>query len=559
MNKKTVALLILLASMTLAAVCFIKIDERNTVWSLEDDGTLSLRISRNNYEVKIRPCRVEQDDTQIYILPSGMKDSVIYNDALSMPVAIDGREVKVFDAFEWEEGRTYALTYENEAGRQEIKVKFETTSAIPAVFIATESGSMRLLDDLKTNFERGKILAVEADGTVSYNGSLTIRGRGSSSWYLFGKKPFNIKLDKAGNLLGMGKDKDWALLANAWDYSYMNNKLAFDMAEKAGFRYVPQAKYADVWFNGEYRGLYLVAEKPEVDDTRVNITDLKLKNQRANPGTDLTRAERFDTETRRGVKLESIPEDITGGYMIERDYRLQPDYPNRSMTVSYFETEAGTAFNVKSPEYADEREVEYIANLTNELEQAILSEDGVAANGKSWLEMIDLTSWGRSYMVAEIAYDMDKDITNAYYYKDTDAIDPKICMGPVWDYDNRFGGYETFAAPDVLSKLSDKGWIRILYDRQEFREAVVEEWERFFRDYLQNEALPMIDRWQKLIEKSVSMDLLRWPRGEGYPVQWPTDTEGQDIRFIQTYDFDAEVSHLKTWLQTRTAFLDGIW
>ena len=559
MNKKTVTLLILLAVMILAAVCFIKIDERNAVLTVESDGTPAILIRRDAYEVTARACRAEADDVWVFVLPAGMDDRVIYNDMLSSLVTVDGRELQRFASFEWEEGRTYSLSFETDGERRELRVRFETTSDIPSVFITTRNNDMEFVNNAKANIESGKILVIEPDGSASYSGRLTFHGRGNSSFFLFDKKPFNVKLEKAGSLLGMKKDKDWVFLANAWDYSYMNNKLAFDIAEKAGFRYVPQAEYADVWFNGEYWGLYLIAEKVEVDEERIDVTDLKLKNQRMNPGVDLTLAEPFDTGARRGVKLESIPENITGGYLIERDYRLQPDYPHRIMTPSYFETDAGTGFNIKSPEYADEREVEYIANLTNELEQAILSEDGTSPTGKSWLDYIDLTSWIRSYMVAEIAYDTDKDVTNAYYYKDTDAIDSKIYMGPVWDYDNRFGGHENDEDPEVLTKLAEEGWSQRLYDRKEFLEAVHAEWQRFFGNYLKNEALPMIDQWQKQIEKSVSLDLIRWPRGEGYPVQWPTDTQDQDIRFTQTYDFDAEVNHLKTWLKTRTTFLDRIW
>ena len=48
-------------------------------------------------------------------------------------------------------------------------------------------------------------------------------------------------------------------------------------------------------------------------------------------------------------------------------------------------------------------------------------------------------------MIAEIAYDLDKDLTNTYIYKDRDSINNRFYMGPVWDYDCRFGG--TFQYP----------------------------------------------------------------------------------------------------------------
>ena len=127
-----------------------------------------------------------------------------------------------------------------------------------------------------------------------------IHGRGNSSFSTFLKKPYNIELNKAAGILGMNRDKDWCLLANAWDYSYMNNKLALDMAAGAGFEYVPDAEYADIYFNGNYYGIYLVAEKAEVSAEKISITDLEKKNERANPRTDMLTAENFDTGTQRG-------------------------------------------------------------------------------------------------------------------------------------------------------------------------------------------------------------------------------------------------------------------
>ncbi|MBR1742969.1 MAG: hypothetical protein IJ733_14095 [Lachnospiraceae bacterium] len=69
------------------------------------------------------------------------------------------------------------------------------SSALPTVFIGTETGSMEQLNADKTNKESGKIMVLEEDGTVSYHGNLSIRGRGNSTYSSFEKKPFNIKLE----------------------------------------------------------------------------------------------------------------------------------------------------------------------------------------------------------------------------------------------------------------------------------------------------------------------------------------------------------------------------
>ena len=552
MNRKTFALVLLLAGMILLCVLFAHIDARNVVFCAGRGGHAAVTVKLNTYEEKIYPSYSVQEDAYYFFLPSMLCGNEIWNDAFDADLVIDGRKLGKFERFEWEEGRTYTFTY----GEEDVKVRFMTSAAIPAIFITTEEGHTRLLDEDKTHAERAWMDVFEADGSISYSGGLTMRGRGNSTFVSFPKKPYNIKLDKAAGILGMNRDKDWCLLANSWDYSFMNNKLALDMASAAGFRYVPDAEYADVFINGNYYGLYLVAEKAEVSEEKVSITDLEAKNQRVNPTTDMLTAETFDTGTRRGVRLENLPSDITGGYWLEMDYRLASDYDRRILTSSYFETEGyGTAFNIRSPEYADEQEVAYISGLVSELEQAVRSEDGVSDAGKSWLEYIDLTSWVRWYMVAEIANDRDKGITNTYFYKDADSVDPKFHMGPVWDYDNRFGGTAEAPDTDVLTKLAEGGWFRYLYDRPEFLEAVRQEWNTFFRDYLANEAPAKIDAWQEQIRKSVEMDNIRWYRGKGYAKDWPHE----DGEFTSDYDFDEEADFLRNWIRQRLEFLDTCW
>ncbi len=558
MNRKSLKLILLTAVLCgVCAVC-ISLDGRNVTFSPWGDESVAVCIKRNAFEEMIRPWYCEQEDTYYYFLPSALCGRVICNDRLGTDLYMDGEPIPKGGRFSWEDGQICRMKY----GGSEIRVRFMESSGLPVIFVHGDSENFRLVDYHKTITAYGTMDVFEADGSISYSGGITINGRGNTTYWLFDKKPFNIKLDQAACILGMERDRDWCLLANAWDYSYMNNKLAFDMASKAGFRYAPGAEYADVYFNGDYRGVYLLAETVEVDRDRVHITDLATGNENANPGTVLSEAEPFDEGDQRGIRLEHIPADITGGYLLERDYKLRADYPGRQMTPSFFETENyGTAFNIKSPKYADEREVSYIRSLTSKMEQTILSADGYSETGEYYLDYIDLLSWVRNYMIAEISYDLDKDVTNTFYYKDADSIDPRFYAGPVWDFDNEFGGTEFYPSAEVLTKLATSGkekkggWSQYLYDKPEFSEAVRREWNTFFRRYLSEDAPVNIDSWQKQIEKSVAMDLVRWPRGDGYPVRWPGGEDG----FTSHYSFENETDQLKKWIRTRCAFLDTYW
>ena len=181
MNKKKLALILLLSVMAVLCVLFVRIDARNMVFCAGRGEHAAVTIKLNAYEEKIYPCYSPQEDTYYFFFPSMLCDHVIYNDSFDADMVIDHRRIGKFGAFTWEEGKTYLFTY----GEEDVQVKFMVSSALPALFITTEEGHTRLLDEDKTHTERGWMDAFEADGSISYSGSLTIHGRGNSSFSTF--------------------------------------------------------------------------------------------------------------------------------------------------------------------------------------------------------------------------------------------------------------------------------------------------------------------------------------------------------------------------------------
>ena len=559
MSRKKSILLVLFVIACISAIVGVKYDDRNVQFVRMSDGTLGISVREKLYEEVIKPYYNSINDTYYYFMPSSLcgKHQVFNDYCLSF--SVNSEAIRKYGCYYWDDNVAYIVKY----GDIESKIVFTESSKVASLFITTQSGSTESLDADKTNMEAGMITVFEADGTVTYSGGLTLKGRGNSTYRGFEKKPYNIKLDNEAGILGMELDKDYCLLANSWDYSYMNNILAFDMAKNVGFKYVPDAEYADVYFNGEYWGLYLVTEKVEIGNNRIDITDLSRENEVSNPGGIISDVEPFDYGYKRGVHLANLPNDISGGYLIERDYRLRPDYSSRVFTPSYFETdEYGTCFNIKSPEYADEAEVNYIGSLVSEMEQAIISADGFSETGKYYTDYIDIDSWVKCYMIAEIAYDLDKDVTNTYYYKDRDYVDSRFYAGLVWDYDCRFGGTYQYSNPNILTKLTEDvsfsgGYAQYLYDKNEFYDEICNLWNSFFEGYLREDAQENIDIWRELIRKSVENDNVRWDRNEGYKVTWPVADNSSN--FTTTYVFGEQVDHLKQWIESRRICLDGYW
>ena len=119
------------------------------------------------------------------------------------------------------------------------------------------------------------------DGVEKMDCRIKIKGsnfeRGSRRWP---KKNYRIELSQAKSLLGMRNDDDWDLYALYMDYTRLRNKLGFDLwgslKETNPTAFAPNSKYIVLYLNGEFHGLYLLAERAdrnlfELDDAQNNI------------------------------------------------------------------------------------------------------------------------------------------------------------------------------------------------------------------------------------------------------------------------------------------------
>ncbi len=97
-----------------------------------------------------------------------------------------------------------------------------------------------------------------------------IKGRGNSTWVL-PKKPYRLKLDKAAAVLGLSPAKDWVLLANYNDYTFMANAVAMKIGKQLGMPFVNDIIPVDLTVNGVYRGSYTLTQQIEVHENRINV------------------------------------------------------------------------------------------------------------------------------------------------------------------------------------------------------------------------------------------------------------------------------------------------
>ncbi len=398
------------------------------------------------------------------------------------------------------------------------------SAGIPAVFITTESGSLDYLHKNKDNKEPGDIRVYE-DGKKTLDSELKqIKGRGNSTWY-YPKKPYNIKFDKKTDMFGMGKAKKWTLLANYFDYSLIHNVFGWEFARAFGLPYTSEYKHVDLYINGDYLGNYVICESVEIGENRVDIADLEKANENANPDIEIETLPRGGTGaggavqqstakgSRKWVQIPENPADVTGGYLMEYEYggRYNPE-------VSGFVTFNGQPVVLKSPEYASQAEVTYIADYMDAGTEALYSPTGYNAEGKHYSEYFDVDSLAAAYLTQEISMNYDAALSSFFAYKP--AGDKKVVFGPVWDMDNAFGSRQTnMNVPLVTTnlwwanQLAYHGIPTVLAAANrhaDFRALVREKWAACLQNGAFDNVNAAISALTATLRESAAMNGVRW-------------------------------------------------
>lgn len=540
-------LLLILLLVLLAGFIF----EKEQYLTSEGNCILSLAfvVKKGAAEETVIPFYSEREETYYLFLPS-------YADTADVSIYFEGADWVVFE----DEGNSYELkknmkipelqlnkVYQAEfvkGSETEAKIQFAMmhSANLPTLFLTTQSGSMENVDADKTFSEAGSYVLMDADGTLVYADDLShITGRGNSTWN-YPKKSYSIKLDDPVDMLGMGSARSWILLSNVEDNTYLRNKITYDMAVDAGMTGAPESRYIDLYINHEYNGMYLLCEKIEPGDTRIPMTDLGLENEKLNKEMEF--AEPVYTELSKGVHLGSSPKDISGGYIVERD-----EYSKYISEISGFQSSLlGDLYVIKSPEYASAEEVDYISGLFADMEEAVVSEDGInEATGQFYLQYIDLKSFAQKYMIEEICKNNGGGATSSYFYKPEDTISTQIFAGPVWDYDKAYGAVDGInSSTRDLCYLTQRNEGTTLFwylnQHPEFREAVFDCYEKFFADYITGVLDEKIEDNISQMRCSADMDGVRWQEIYG-------DAESYEQR----------VRVITNFLTERKEFLDQVW
>lgn len=376
-------------------------------------------------------------------------------------------------------------------------------TGLPFVIIDTPDGAPIVS---KEDWMEGATMTIlNPDLSVSYQGSLSVKGRGNSTWTQFPKKPYALKLDSKSEILGMKKHKRWCLLANWMDRTLIRNAVAFEISRKTELAWTPSGQFVELFLNGEHKGNYYLCEQVKVDENRVNITPLKKTS-------------------------------IEGGYLMEVDAWFDEVYKFRSPIHD-------VPWQFKDPDEVNDAQFAYMQNYVREFEESLYDDARFAA--RDYTNYIDCDSWVDWWLVNELAQNGDVNQPKSIYI--SKDVGGKLVAGPVWDFD--WGTFIPVEFNPSVEKINyscrgPKFYLnRICIEDPKFRALAKEHWLRY-RSALA-EIPAYIDSLAATLVASDAINIAMWPIDR---------TTNQDV----TLSFADAVARLKQAYTEKFQWLDNI-
>lgn len=427
----------------------------------------------------------------------------------------------------------YQMRVENRFGLQyfDKPVQVLVSDNLPSLFIDAEAEKFLGEEFANKKYaETGELTLTDGQGNITCVQKLErfkIRGNLTAT---LEKRPYSFSLSEAEGLCGLQPAKNWKLLANATDGSYIRNKVVLDLANEMTKDYEPDGEFVELYLNGQFQGLYLLTEGVEIAPNRL------------------------EADLREDWLLE-----------MELDFRMEEDIP-------YVITEKGQIFAVNTENVVSEQDLDFLEGYLNDVESALYSENGVSGiSGQKLEELIDMDSWVNAWLVQEISGDHDTGIASQYSY--IQAGDGRLYAGPVWDFDGTMGNVNTamFQIPEALTasirntrpdeNANQNRWLSAMYQNEKFKELLQKRYAEVFSPALDKICSEKIDEYLNVIGRSAALDALRWNEKRlNWAFVLPDSLRIEEDGDYHRYDtLPEQVEMVRDFLKRKKIFLDGLW
>ena len=425
--------------------------------------------------------------------------------------------------------REYILDHFGYPNRTDVKID---STNLPIVFINTQNqridrydeitARMVIVDNGLEQYNYSDTIAHPAQN-FDFDGYISIRYRGNSSYSESDKKPYAIRVldkplkdggeKKRCSLLGMRKGKKWAMIAPYTDRSMIRDALTYELA-RPYFEFVPEGRFCELILNGVYYGIHWLAEQPDA--------------------------------RRMGVKKSKSNADmLAGGYMLQLDFKdTVGAYKSKYWSNVFYRYMYPDSSKLTAQQriYINSQ----IDDLENDFSKGIL-------RGIDTLSMVDFQ------LATEFAHNDDSYIKSTFLYKTSNSQPFQFTL---WDFNLAYGNFckgnkyrtDTWVYP--TRENEKKFWWSIMMEHPDYVICVQNRWKQYRNENYSNEHIcVVIDSLTSLLTSgnAFTRDSMAWYKQWGDNWLGPVQTRPQ--KYVSSSYAD-EIDYMKRWINARLEWMD---
>ena len=271
----------------------------------------------------------------------------------------------------------------------------------------------------------------------SVGGGIRLRGNGTMT---YDKKAYRLKFNSKVGMLGVNHDakaKSWVLLAEYADQSMVRNATAYYLGNSLfnySNNYCSDFRHVNVYLNGEYNGVYVLAEQQQANSNRIKVEEPDSNYT----GTDIGYLIELDYYAKDEINTFSIGtssgwgmsgETINGVNIPAKDYTIKTDIYDQGQ-INYIKKYMTNVFTV-------------LKNIFKGGKLQVLDENHNLVDSPYTTQyetlntMIDLESMFKMYVLQENMKNIDVGYSSFYMFVDfsEQSTYPRLTFGAPWDFD----------------------------------------------------------------------------------------------------------------------------
>ena len=384
----------------------------------------------------------------------------------------------------------------------------------------TEDGKTEILCVIKLTDNEKMNNHITDAASVKSHAYINVRGRSSRN---FDKTGYSIHLvtEQGENnpqaLAGMDAHHEWVLHGPFLDKTLIRNYMWYNIGGEI-MDYAPNVRFCEVMINGEYVGVYVLAE---------NITAGK-EGARLNLSVDRK-------------------DNSFAGYLLRMDQGSANPLKNID------------TFSVYSKRFPNKVDIVYpgASNLTPEIAESIRQDFSKFEktiysfdydnDQYGYQTMLDVDSFVDYFILNEFTTNYDAGWLSTYVYKD---LDGKLRMC-IWDFNSACDNYQEQAIQPTGFIFQYCVWYTMLIKDEDFTERIIDRYNALRKSYLSEEYLnTYIDDTIRYLGDAVTRNFDKWGYtfAEDYTLLTPMERN--------LHSYDQAIAALKSNIAVRGTWMD---